>query len=147
MVNEGDDVEFYGQVLFAVAATTYNLARKAARLAHVDYETDKPDLTIEQGWAKQSFVRPSHRQQCGDSELALAEAECHLKGELQKSVVKSKCTWKARPHCAFQQKKGNVGTHFWPESFRGTKALAEGAGCTHESGDCRCETHGGCFWW
>jgi len=83
MVNEGDEVEFYGQVLFAVAATTHNLARRAARLARVDYETDIPDVTIEEGWAKQSFVRPSHRQQCGDSELELTKADCRLNGELQ----------------------------------------------------------------
>jgi xanthine dehydrogenase large subunit len=83
MVNEGDEVEFYGQVLFAVAATSHNLARKAARLAHIEYQTDTPDVTIEEGWDKQSFVRPSHRQQRGDIEVGLAEAECQMDGELQ----------------------------------------------------------------
>ena len=82
-VNEGDEVEFYGQVLFAVAASSYDAARRAAQLAEVEYEAMEPDLTIEQGLEKQSFVRPTHVQTRGDAESAIAGAEHRSSGEMQ----------------------------------------------------------------
>jgi len=78
-----DQVEFWGQVLFAVAATSYDAARKAARLAVVKYEEQTADLTIEQGLANNSFVRPSHAQKRGDVSTALATAPHTLSGEMQ----------------------------------------------------------------
>ena len=83
MVNEGDEVEFYGQVVFAVAATTYALARRAAKLADIEYQTAAPDVTIEQGLAQQRFVRPSHQQQRGDANAAINNAEHQLSGEMR----------------------------------------------------------------
>ncbi|WP_339670927.1 xanthine dehydrogenase molybdopterin binding subunit [Dasania marina] len=82
LVNEGDDVEFYGQVIFAVAATSQELARKAARLAKVEYEALAADITIEQGLANNSFVRPTHTQHRGDTTQALAKSSNTLKGEM-----------------------------------------------------------------
>ncbi|MBE9540453.1 MAG: xanthine dehydrogenase molybdopterin binding subunit, partial [Proteobacteria bacterium] len=75
-------VEFWGEPLFAVAATSYNLARKAARLASVEYEELEADLTIEQGLQKKSFVRPGHSQKRGDVEKALARSGNVLSGEM-----------------------------------------------------------------
>ena len=54
-----DTVEFLGQPLFAVAATSVELARRAARLAKVVYETLEPVVTIEQALEKQQFVLPT----------------------------------------------------------------------------------------
>ena len=76
-------VQFWGQPLFAVAASSYDLARRAARLAKVEYEELPAVLTIEQGLAAQSFVRPSHTQQRGDVTAALAKADKTLRGEIQ----------------------------------------------------------------
>jgi xanthine dehydrogenase large subunit len=81
MVDE--HVEFWGQVLFAVAATSYDAARKAVRLAEVEYEAGDPDVTIEQGLASNSFVRPDHTQQCNDAAAAIAAAPLSLKGKMQ----------------------------------------------------------------
>jgi xanthine dehydrogenase large subunit len=78
-----EHVEFWGQVLFAVAATSYNAARRAARLAAVEYEAQDADISIEQGLESESFVRPSHAQQCGDVVSALADAPNTLRGEMQ----------------------------------------------------------------
>ncbi|MEH6582959.1 MAG: xanthine dehydrogenase molybdopterin binding subunit [Halioglobus sp.] len=78
-----DQVEFWGQVLFAVAATSYEAARKAARLAVVEYEAQAADLTIEQGLENNSFVRPSHTQKRGDTATALKSAAHTLSGEMQ----------------------------------------------------------------
>ena len=83
LLDEGGEVEFYGQAIFAVAASSYDAARKAALLAEIEYLPLQADLNIEQGLAKQSFVRPSHTQARGDAQAALTNAEHTLKGELQ----------------------------------------------------------------
>lgn len=83
MVNEGDQVQFCGQVLFAVAATSYKLARKAAALAKVDYQTEEPITTIEQGLEQNNFVRPSHTQQRGNAKKAIEQSAIRLKGDLR----------------------------------------------------------------
>lgn len=75
-------VEHIGQPIFAVAATSHEAARKAARLARVDYEPLDPVVTIEQALDKQLFVRPSHSQQRGEPDRALAEAPNRLQGEI-----------------------------------------------------------------
>ena len=83
MVNEGDQVQFCGQVLFAVAATSYKLARKAAALAKVEYQTEEPIITIEQGLQQNHFVRPSHCQQRGDAKKAIEKSAIKLKGDFR----------------------------------------------------------------
>ncbi|EED32934.1 xanthine dehydrogenase, molybdopterin binding subunit [gamma proteobacterium NOR5-3] len=83
MVGVGDTVEFHGQVLFAVAATNYAAARRAARLAKIEYTPLPACLSIEDGLAAQSFVRPAHYQRRGDAGGALSKADHRLQGELQ----------------------------------------------------------------
>jgi xanthine dehydrogenase large subunit len=75
-------VEFVGQPLFAVAATSFNLARKAVKLAKVEYEELEAVLTVKDALAKKSFVRPPHTLKRGDSETAIAAAEHKLSGEI-----------------------------------------------------------------
>ena len=82
MVNEGDMVEFHGQVVFAVAATSYVLARRAARLAKITYEIHEPDHTLEKSLKKKQFVRPVHQQTRGNVEIALKNSTRILSGEL-----------------------------------------------------------------
>ncbi|ONF43867.1 xanthine dehydrogenase molybdopterin binding subunit [Marinobacter lutaoensis] len=77
----GEHVEYVGQPLFAVAATSHDTARKAARLAKVEYQPLEAVITVEQALARQRFVRPSQRQQRGDPDRALAEAPHRLRGE------------------------------------------------------------------
>ena len=83
MVNEGDEVQFCGQVLFAVAATSYKLARIAATLAKVEYQTEDPVTTIEQGLEQNNFVRPSHSQKRGEPKKAIEQSPIRLKGDLR----------------------------------------------------------------
>ena len=73
-------VEFRGQPLFAVAATSVEFARRAARLAKVRYEPLEPIVTIEQALEKQSFVLPTVRMQCGD---VTVPAKHKIKGKLR----------------------------------------------------------------
>jgi len=82
MVNSGDEVEFHGQVIFAVAATSQLLARQAARKGIVEYEEKTPSLSIQSGLANKEFVMPSHEQVSGAPGLAIKNAERHLAGQL-----------------------------------------------------------------
>ena len=49
-------VEYYGQPLFAVAATTTELARKAVLKAKVTYQELKPIITIEEALKKNNLL-------------------------------------------------------------------------------------------
>ena len=75
-----DTVEFLGQCVFAVAATSHELARKAVALAKIEYEELTPVLTVQDALAQQNFVRPPHTQQRGDAEQAIANADHELSG-------------------------------------------------------------------
>ena len=48
-------VEFYGQPLFAVAATSTELARKAVLKAEINYKDLKPIVTIENALNKKNY--------------------------------------------------------------------------------------------
>jgi len=75
-------VEHIGQPIFAVAATSHTAARKAARLAKVEYEPLHAVLSTQEALDKSFFVRPSHTQQRGEPDQALAAAPHRLKGEI-----------------------------------------------------------------
>jgi xanthine dehydrogenase large subunit len=75
-------VEFVGQPIFAVAATSHDLARKAVKLAKIEYEELEAILTVKDALAKKSFVRPPHGLKRGDSASAIANAEHQLSGEI-----------------------------------------------------------------
>jgi xanthine dehydrogenase large subunit len=75
-------VEFVGQPIFAVAATSYDLARKAVKLAKIEYQSLEAVLTVKDALAKQNFVRPPFTIKRGDSDVAIADAEHQLSGEI-----------------------------------------------------------------
>lgn len=75
-------VEFVGQSIFAVAATSTELARRAARMASVEYEDLEPVLDVKTAVEKSQFVIPDAVIKQGDSQKALAGAKNRLQGEL-----------------------------------------------------------------
>ena len=77
-----DIVEFHGQSLFAVAASSHELACKAAKLADVEYEELPAILSVEQAHQAGAYVRPKHTHKRGDSARAIAGAAHNLKGSL-----------------------------------------------------------------
>lgn len=86
-IGAGDDplfaselVEFHGQVLFAVIAEGHDLARRAARLAKVEYEDLPAALTVEQALEQDLSVLPPHEMKRGDAEDAIASAPHRLAG-------------------------------------------------------------------
>lgn len=78
-----EKVEFMGQAMFAVAATSHEAAIKAAKLADIEYEELPPVLSVKDALEKQNFVRPTHTQSRGDAPKAIAASEHQLAGELQ----------------------------------------------------------------
>ncbi len=75
-------VDYVGQPIFAVAATSHDLARRAVKLAKVEYEELEAVLSVKEALAKQSFVRPPFTMKRGDSAAAIAQAEHQLSGEI-----------------------------------------------------------------
>ena len=69
-----EQINYFGQPLFAVAATSRVAARRAALLGQADIEQTAPLLTLEQAQAAEKQVRPSHSLVKGDSALALSES-------------------------------------------------------------------------
>jgi len=77
-----DVVEYSGQAIFAVAATTVEQARKARLLAKIEYEELKPILDPMSAVEKQSFVLPTETLKRGDPDSAVANAPQRLKRRL-----------------------------------------------------------------
>jgi xanthine dehydrogenase large subunit len=73
-------VQYAGQPLFAVVATSYQAARRATRLARVDYETLEPILDIRAAIAAQSFVVPGQHIVRGRPSEMLASSPRRLQG-------------------------------------------------------------------
>jgi xanthine dehydrogenase large subunit len=73
-----DTVEYAGQAIFAVAARTVEQARKAARLAKIDYEELEPILDPLTAIEKDSFVLPSETLTRGDPASAIRDAPRRL---------------------------------------------------------------------
>jgi xanthine dehydrogenase large subunit len=77
-----DIVEFVGQPVLAVAASSLEIARQAAMAAVIEYEDLVPVLDVVEALRKKHFVLDSHTHQRGDSTTALASAPHRLQGSL-----------------------------------------------------------------
>ena len=75
-------VEYVGQPIFLVVADTHDNARRAARLAKVDYEELPAILTPQEAKKAQSYVLPPMRLQRGDFRRAFEQAPHRVRGEL-----------------------------------------------------------------
>jgi xanthine dehydrogenase large subunit len=75
-------VQYVGQPMFVVVADTHDNARRAARLAQVQYEDLEPVLTPQAARAAQSYVLPPMHLARGDAAGAFARAPHKVAGEL-----------------------------------------------------------------
>lgn len=75
-----DIAQYVGQPIFAVAATSVDIARRALSLAKVEYEVLPAILDPREAVAAGSFVLPSKTLCCGDSGKALQAAQHRIKG-------------------------------------------------------------------
>jgi len=73
-------VQFYGQPIFLVLAETHDAARRAARLAKVDYEVLPAILDTAAAIAAESWVLPPVSMEHGDAAAALLAAPHRLQG-------------------------------------------------------------------
>jgi len=84
-VYDGDPIfpkkaEYYGQPLFAVAAKTTELARKAVLKAKISYKNLKPITTIQESLKKKSFVLKEKIIKKGEALKAINNSAHRLKG-------------------------------------------------------------------
>src|SRR4030095_2063257 len=75
-----DTVEYAGQSLFAVVAESVDAARRATRLAVVEYEDLEPILDVKTALARQSFVMPTRTLKRGDPDAKLRSAPHRMSG-------------------------------------------------------------------
>ncbi|SDD37488.1 xanthine dehydrogenase molybdopterin binding subunit [Kordiimonas lacus] len=76
-------VEYIGQPIFAVAATSVELARAAAKLADVTYEELPAYTTIDEALEAESAIEPMQTMGQGDAASALASAPKRLQGSFR----------------------------------------------------------------
>jgi xanthine dehydrogenase large subunit len=76
-------VQYAGQAVFAVAAATVGEARRAARLARIEYEELEAILDPLTAIEKESFVLPSETIRRGDSRAAIDKAKHRLHGRIR----------------------------------------------------------------
>ena len=76
-------VSYVGQPIFAVVAESYELARKAARLAKIEYENLPAEFSPEAAKSNQSFVVPVMHRSRGEAAAELEKSARWLKGKMQ----------------------------------------------------------------
>ena len=77
------EVRFHGQPIFIVVATSAELARSAARRAHIVYTRLPSILTIDDALAAENRILPDTRMRRGDPETAIAAAPRRLAGSVR----------------------------------------------------------------
>ncbi|MEL6203583.1 MAG: molybdopterin cofactor-binding domain-containing protein, partial [Pseudomonadota bacterium] len=76
-------LEYLGQPIGVICATTYKRAVEAAHAVKVDFEALEPVLDIEQAHAGESYVLPAQKLISGDVDAAFAGAERIIEGRLE----------------------------------------------------------------
>lgn len=75
-------IEFHGQVVFAVIAETRDQARRAARLARIEVETESPIITVDAALEHGVTVMPDYVFERGDPDLAIGSSPRQLSGRM-----------------------------------------------------------------
>jgi xanthine dehydrogenase large subunit len=75
-------IQYHGQPIFAVAATSYKLARKATAKVKIKLKEQKPILGIKEALKKKSFVHEPQYLKKGEALNSIKKAKNTLKGEL-----------------------------------------------------------------
>jgi xanthine dehydrogenase large subunit len=78
-----DRVEFVGQAIFAVVATTRDAARRAVKLAKNSFDEAQPSVTIEDAIDRDETVLPNYQFGRGDVDDALSRAPISLSGQFR----------------------------------------------------------------
>lgn len=103
-------VQYVGQPIFAVIAETYDAARRAARLARVDYVDFEPVLSPQVAKERDSFVLPPMHLRQGDAKAALLSAPRKMAGQFQ---VGGQEQFYLEGQISYAVPKENRGLHLW----------------------------------
>jgi xanthine dehydrogenase large subunit len=76
-----DVVEFIGQTIFAVAATSLDAAKRAVKFAEIEYEFETPITTTQAALAAEEYVLPTRQFLLGDAQAGIDAAEFKLNQE------------------------------------------------------------------
>ena len=76
-------IEYWGQPVFAVAATSHKLARQAVTLADIEYQELEPVLDLHDAMDQRFYVRPPHAMKRGDVAQALKNAPHRIDSSLE----------------------------------------------------------------
>ncbi len=76
-------LQYAGQSMFAVAASTVEEARAAAMLAAIEYEVLPPIITIDQALAAKSYLEPPRTLTHGDPDAAISTAPHRVSGSIE----------------------------------------------------------------
>jgi xanthine dehydrogenase large subunit len=77
-----DRVDYHNQPVFAVVATTRDVARRAALCGKIEIAVEKPNVSVEQGRASGERVLPDYAFVGGDAGKAIADAPFRLSGAM-----------------------------------------------------------------
>jgi len=77
------NIEFHGQVVFAVVAKTRDQARRATRLGKVEASTGTHCVTVDDALAADSHILPDYTFRKADSAAALAASDKRVKGRIR----------------------------------------------------------------
>jgi xanthine dehydrogenase large subunit len=78
-----DCIDFHEQPVFAVVATSRDIARRAATLARIEVRRQAPNVTVEQGMAAGEQVLPEYAFVGGDARQVIAQSPDSVSGVLQ----------------------------------------------------------------
>ncbi len=78
-----DRVEFIGQALFAVVATTRDAARRAVRLVKSTFDEEPPSVTVEDAVERNETVLPNYEFGRGNTDEAIAGSRVKLSGHFR----------------------------------------------------------------
>lgn len=78
-----DVIDFLGQAVFAVVATTRDVARRAVKLAVMEIESETPSITVEDALTRGETVLPDYAFGRGDANAAIAAAPRSLAGQFR----------------------------------------------------------------
>jgi xanthine dehydrogenase large subunit len=78
----GTEILYHSQPIFAVLATSVNLARRASLKAIIVISPHEACLTVNQAKQQENFVRPPHFMRRGDFQKSYAQSPIHIEGEM-----------------------------------------------------------------
>lgn len=78
-----EEIHFAGQIVFAVAATSYEAAHRSVQLADIEYEVLEPLLDVKDALKKENYVLPPHCFGSDNHSPDFEQSENRLKANLE----------------------------------------------------------------